>query len=236
MKITIAHLFYDLMNLYGESGNILALKKSLLSQGLDVDIKNISINNHLDLTDVDIIYIGSGTESNKLLALNYLKRHNDELYQAFISKKFFLVTGNAIELFGEKLHSQDQILDGMCFFDYVTIKANSRIVSECVFNFDKIKEKIIGFENHANEISDLNSPLFTVEKGFGYNKKAKVEGIQLNNFYGTYLIGPIFARNPEFLEYFVREVIKNKYVDFEFKAFDFDIEKKAHDKYLTKYN
>ena len=103
MKITIVHLFYDLMNLYGESGNILALEKCLMSQGISVEVKNVSLNNPLDLTDVDIIYIGSGTESNMIMALDYLKRHKDEIYQAFVSNKFFLVTGNAIEMFGKSI-------------------------------------------------------------------------------------------------------------------------------------
>ena len=236
MKITIAHLFYDLMNLYGESGNILALKKCLLSQGLDVEIKNISLNNSLDLTDVDVIYIGSGTTTNSLLALDYLRRHKDEINQAFIANKFFLVTGNAIEMFGKSIFSNGERKDALNFFDFETVKSSSRIVSECVFNFEEISQKILGFENHANEISGITSPLFTVERGFGSNKSLKVEGIHLNNFYGTYLIGPLLARNSEFLEYFARKIILSKDKDFEFKDFNFEIEKKAHKKYLEKYN
>ena len=236
MKITIVHLFNDLMNLYGESGNILALQKSLLSQGIDVEIKNISLNDSLDLTAVDVIYIGSGTDINKFIALDYLKRHKEEITQAFISNKFFLITGNAIEMFGKSIYSNGQKLDAINMFDYEVVKSNSRIVSECVFDFEETSEKILGFENHANEITGITNPLFTVEKGFGSNKAIKVEGIHLNNFYGTYLIGPLLARNPEFLEYFIKKIVLSKDKDFKFKAFNWEIEQKAHEKYLEKYN
>lgn len=236
MKITIVHLFYDLMNLYGESGNVLAIQNCLLGQGLDVEIKNISLTDPLDLTDVDVIYMGSGTESNMMIALDYLRRHSDEINDAFSSKKFFLVTGNAIELFGKKIFINGQVIDGLNIFDYETTKSNSRNVSECIFNFDEIEEKILGFVNHSSEMSGISSPLFTVKKGIGSNKSSKIEGIHLNNFYGTYLIGPILARNPKFLEYFAKKIILNKYANFEFKDFDFEIEEKAYIKYLEKYN
>ena len=60
MKITIGHLFHDLLNLYGENGNVLALEKAFMQQGIDVEIKNFSIDNEpWNLEDIDILYIGS---------------------------------------------------------------------------------------------------------------------------------------------------------------------------------
>ena len=70
MKITIGHLFYDILNLYGESGNILALKYALEKQGIEVEIKEISLNDELYLGDLDLVYMGAGTEANQLLALD----------------------------------------------------------------------------------------------------------------------------------------------------------------------
>ena len=236
MKIVIVHLFYDLLNLYGESGNVLSLKNCLEKQGIDVEIKNISLNDTFDLSNADIIYLGSGTESNKLIALNYLMQYKEEIHQAYKCNKFFLSTGNSIELFGKTLLYNNETIDCINLFDFKTTKSSSRIVSECVFNYENTYEKVLGFENHENEMSNTSNPLFTVEQAFGYNRLSKVEGIHENNFYGTYLIGPLLSRNPVFLEYFVRQLVLNKDKNFEFKSFDLEIEKKAHDNYIKKYS
>ena len=75
MKITIGHLYYDILNLYGESGNILALKYALEHQGIEVIIKELTITDELDFSDLDFVYIGCGTEQNQLVALKHLKKY-----------------------------------------------------------------------------------------------------------------------------------------------------------------
>ena len=69
MKITIGYLYYDLLNLYGDSGNIKTLKYHLEEQGIVVDIKNISVGDKKDFKDIDLLYIGSGTNDNTIVAL-----------------------------------------------------------------------------------------------------------------------------------------------------------------------
>ena len=83
MNITIGHLYYDILNLYGESGNVLALKYALEQQGINVHIKELTITDELDFTDLDFIYIGSGTEDNLMLALDDLKKDVDSLKEFF---------------------------------------------------------------------------------------------------------------------------------------------------------
>lgn len=237
MKITIGHLFYDLLNLYGESGNVIALKNALESQNIEVEIKNLSLTEKTwNLNDIDILYIGAGTEHNQMLALNLLLKYKDEINEMIINNKYILATGNSIELFGKVIKTKEQEINALNIFDYITERTDKRIVSECVFNLDEIQDKILGFENHQGEITGITNPLFTVEKGFGSNLKYKFEGFKFNNFYGTYLIGPILARNPKFLENLCKDIILSKDSNFEFKKFDFEIEQKAHDKFLKKYD
>lgn len=237
MKITIAHLFYDLLNLYGESGNILALQNALTTQGIEVEIKKYSLNDeNWQLDDVDILYMGSGTESSTMLTSEKLKEYSKDINELYINNKVILATGTAIELLGQKIIDFDASYDGLGLFDYITTRTKSRIVSECVFSFEKVNSKILGFENHQGEIENIKSPLFTVEKGFGSTSNLKVEGIMSKNLYATYLIGPLLVRNPEFLEYICKIVILNKDPDFTFKDFNLDLEKKAHDKFLEKYS
>ena len=108
MKITIGHLFYDLLNLYGENGNVLALEKILTSQGIEVEIKNLSIDNESwNLDELDVVFIGAGTEQNQLLALNTLIKYKQEINQMILNNKLFICTGNSIELFGKQINVDD---------------------------------------------------------------------------------------------------------------------------------
>lgn len=237
MKITIGHLFHDLLNLYGENGNVMALERALKAQGVEVEIKNFSLYNEpWNLENLDILYIGAGTEQNQLIALNTLINYKETINQLLLDNKFFIVTGNSIELFGKCIKKQDTIINTLDIFNYETHRTEKRIVSECVFNYEEIQDKILGFENHQGNIYGITEPLFAIEKGFGSEPDSTKEGIRKNNFYGTYLIGPLLARNPKLLEKICRDVILSKDTDFQFQPFDFTLEQKAHDEFLNKYS
>lgn len=237
MKITIGYLFNDLLNLYGENGNVMALKNALESQDIQVEIRNLSLTNQpWILDDIDILYIGAGTEYNQILALNTLLKYKDEINQMIMNNKYILATGNSIELFGKSIKQQDKEIPALGTFDYIVERTDKRIVSECVFKYDEIEDKILGFENHQGVIIGISSPLFSVEKGFGSNMQSQVEGFRQNNFFGTYLIGPLLVRNPKLLEKLCRGIISNIDANFKFKEFDFEMEQKAHDKFLKKYD
>lgn len=210
MKIVIGHLFYDLLNLYGESGNILALKRALENKDIEVEIKQISINDELDLDELDYIYIGSGTENNQIIALDYLKKYKSDIIEAINSHKFFLATGNAIELFGKEIVVDDNFkVEAIGAFDYYTVRTDNRIVSECSFEFKENDNKIIGFTNHQGITKDIKSPLFLKYKEDS-NEILLEDGIHEKNFFGTYVIGPLLVRNPEFLEYIIKELISSR--------------------------
>lgn len=210
MKIVIGHLFYDLLNLYGESGNILAIKNALENKNIEVEIKQISINDELNLQELDYIYIGSGTENNQLIALDYLKKYKNEIIEAINNNKLFLVTGNSIELFGKEIVANDDLkIEAIGAFDYYTVRSKNRIVSECSFNFDEINSKIIGFTNHQGLTKNIKNPLFVKYKE-DTNEILAEDGIHENNFFGTYVIGPLLVRNPEFLEYIIEKLILSK--------------------------
>lgn len=209
MKIVIGHLFYDLLNLYGESGNILALEKELKNRNIEVEIKKISLNDNLDLEEIDFIYIGSGTENNQIIALDYLNRYKNDIINAFNKNKLFLVTGNAIELFGKEIIDKDNRIEAIDLFDYYTERTKERIVSECSYNFVENNCKIVGFTNHQGMVKNIEHPLFVKYKDSSQEIIFK-EGILEKNFFGTYVIGPLLVRNPEFLNYIADELIVKK--------------------------
>lgn len=236
MKITIGHLFYDLLNLYGESGNILALKKAMELQGIEVEIRYLSLDNAWNLEDIDFLYIGTGTKNNQKIALETLKKYKEKIKKHIENNKFFLATGNSIELFGKYIIDKETKDEMLSMFNYFTLKTDNRRVSECIFKYEKIKSKILGFQNNEGKTIDSITPMFKVEKGFGTEKDEDTEGFMYKNFYATYLIGPILARNPELLELLCKDLILNKDNNYEIKDFDFEIEKEAHKRYMKRYD
>lgn len=220
MKITIGHLYNDLMNLYGEIGNIKVLKYQLKKQGIDVLVKNLSINDDIDFDELDMIYIGQGTEENRLLVLEDLIKYKDKIKDAINDGKFFLITGNALALFGKYIKLNEKEIKALNVFNFYTEQSEKRFVNEVVTNTKLIKEDIYGFMNHSDITIENNNYLFTNE------------GVMYNNFYGTNIIGPLLARNPLFLKYFIKKFIINKNKKFKFKPFDLKLEEMAYKEFI----
>ena len=236
MNITIMHLYYDLMNLYGENGNIKAIKSYLEQLGINVKIKFVTIDDEINLNNVDFIYIGSGTEENQKLVLNHLKKYKNEIKNYIDKNKFILATGNSFELFGKKLTLNKKNYECLGLFEYNTIAEDFRIVDEVIVKSKLINEPIIGFVNHYGIIKDIKTPLFEVIKGTGNYPKDKNEGFNYLNFYGTHIIGPILVRNPYLLTKIINNLIKQKDKNFKLKKGNLNFEIEAYQHYIKKYN
>lgn len=220
MEITIGHLYYDLMNLYGEIGNIKVLTYHLKNQGIKVNIKNLSIDDDINFDELDLIYIGSGTNNNQLLVLNDILKYKEDIHKYYNDNKFFLITGNTIELFGEQIIDIDNnVHEGLKLFDYYTKENKKRIVNEVYIPSLFTKENILGFNNHFGSIYKDNIKL---DNKFIFN----------NNFYGTYTLG-LLPRNPSFTKYFIKQLIINKNKKFKIKDFNFKLDKKAYTDFIT---
>ena len=78
--IKILHLYYDLLNLSGEQGNILALKKAFNNQNVEVKLYCLSVDDKIKFSDYDLIYMGNGSNSNFSIALEDIKKYKKELH------------------------------------------------------------------------------------------------------------------------------------------------------------
>lgn len=199
MKLVIGHLYNDLMNLYGENGNIKVLMYHLKSLKIDVELKELSLENKINFDNLDLIYMGCGTENNRKIVLNNLMKYKNNIKKAYKDNKMFLITGNALALFGEYIEDiNNEKIECLSIFNFHTKIENKRFVKEVSTKAKFVNDDILGFLNTSDKL---------------YNDKGKeIEGygIYKKNFYGTNLVGPILARNPEFLNYFVTKLIKYK--------------------------
>ena len=235
MYIKIAYLYYDLMNLYGERGNINVLVETFKQQDINVSVTELSLNDKIDFNYYDLYVIGSGTESNQKRVLEDLKKYKDKIKDSIENGKFFLCTGNSIELFGKTIKDDDNIYEGLDIFDYDTIYKD-RIVCEVLFRCELIEDYILGFQNQGGSIDNYEFNLFDVLSGIGSHIGSKKEGIHYKNFYATYVIGPILARNPKFLEKFVIDIILDKNSNYRYKTFDLKLDKDAQDNFIKLYH
>ena len=101
MEFHIAHLYYDILNLYGEHGNVNALKRQLETQGIEPVIHFLSVDDEIDVSKFDLIYIGAGTEENEKFVLTHLLKYKDDILSAIEKGTFFLITGSALISLGK---------------------------------------------------------------------------------------------------------------------------------------
>lgn len=210
--IRVLHLYYDLLNLYGEQGNILALKRAFKNQNVDVEVDYLSVQDKIDFKKYDLVYIGSGSTENLLTSLEDIKRHKKELKKYIESKKCLLATGNSYLLFGQKINN----IDALGIFDYYAV-SSKKMAQESLMELYQEKD-IIGFQNREFIVNNKKNHLFKVKEGICDNLKSEYEGYHEYNFYGTFVIGPILIRNPHFTNKLVKEIMeKNNLIYHEYE-------------------
>ena len=235
-KIKIAHLYYDLMNLYGENGNVRYLKKKLEQQGLDVEVCFLTKDDEINFKKYDFYYIGMGSDDNKLIVLEDILKYKKDIKEAIDSGKYFLVTGNAVELFGEGIISlNNELTVTLETFKYQVKEEEFRIVGEQFYSTTLTDNKIVGFQNRSSVMINVKeNKLFDVIKGTGYKPEEMIEGIYKNNFFGTYLLGPILVRNPYFTDYIVEGICES--ISHTYKVNNDDMAYKAYVEYLKNFH
>ena len=210
--IKVLHLYYDLLNLYGEQGNILALKRAFKNQNIDIEVDYLSVQDKIDFKKYDLVYLGSGSAENLLIALEDIKRHKKELKKYIESKKVLLATGNSYLLFGQKINN----LDALGIFDYYAA-SSEKMAQESLMELYQEKD-IIGFQNREFIVNNKKNHLFKVKEGLCDNLKSEYEGYHEYNFYGTFVIGPLLIRNPHFTNILVKEIMeKNNLIYHEYE-------------------
>lgn len=240
MKIKIAHLYYDMMNLYGENGNIRSIKKYLEDKQIKYEIDLISLNDKINFEKYDLFYMGMGTEKNQELVIKDLKKYKKDIKKSIENNKFYLMTGNAYEIFGKYIIDfKGNKIKCLNIFPYYTKRiiqehfmqdCNFRIIGTIVGSTNLIKNKIIGFQNRGGTIHDNNSPFLKLSYGVGNKPNDKFEGYIYKNFIATYTLGPIMIRNPFLTEYLINKLLNKSDL-----KYNNEVEKKAYYKFFENF-
>lgn len=235
MKIKILHLYYDIMNLYGEYANILLLQKHLVDQGADVTIDKKTLNDNINFKDYDFIFIGEGTEKNRNVILNDIRKYKDEIKKYIDSNKFILMTGITYEILGKTIDNDE----ALGIFDFRTISTKNRITSDVILDSSCFNEKTIGFINTSSKVVENTYPLFKIIKISGESEE-KIdfinEGLHYKNTFATFITGPILVRNPHILKYFVISLCKEKNKNFIYQDIEYKDESDSYNLAINELN
>lgn len=199
----ILYLYYDIMNLYGENGNIRMIERVLKSKGVEVEIDRKTItDSDIDFAQYDFIYCGAGTELSRDACLKHLKQFIGSLKNAFEKDVVMLFTGNSYEMLGKSIHTASgEDTEGLGIFGFTVEEQKKNRYSGDVKLTSEISDKtFIGYINKCSKVGDIKTPLFKVEVMAG-NLQCAQDGIRERNFFGTQVTGPIMVKNPDFAEY-----------------------------------
>ena len=206
MNKTIEILFPEFCNLYGDISNMKYLKRCLTEANFvetNFNEEPMFIKN-----DVDMIYIGPMTENMQEKVIKKLMPYKERIEELIKKNVVFLVTGNALEIFGKYIENEDGIkIEALGIFNiYAKRNMMNRHNSIFVGKYENIE--IVGFKSQFTFCYGNNENMYfaEVEKGIGLNDKSKLEGIKKNNFIGTYVIGPILILNPEFTKSIIEKM------------------------------
>ena len=229
-SIKILQLYPDELNVYGDDGNILALKKRLEWRGFKAEIIKHNVNDDLNVVP-DIIVSGGGQDSNQ----DNIK--NDFLRIALKLKNFIenstptLLICGSYQLFGKYFQTQEgKKIEGINILDIYTIAGKKRLIGNTVFQTE-IAGEIIGYENHSGltYLGENVKPLGVISKGGGNNGKDNTEGVIYKNLIGTYAHGPVLPKNPRLADFLIEKALQKKLgSDFRLSELNDDIENQAH--------
>lgn len=206
-EIKILHLFPKLLSLYGEYGNVAVLRRTLEQNGIEVQVDSYE-DGILNLEGYGLVYVGAGTEDNLMEAIRRLLPYADEIKASVAGSTRWLVSGNAMTLFGAAVSRYEAASPALGCFDYSTTIHDDRRYLGDVLTEEAFGGPLVGFINTSSVFTGVAAPLLTLKlnTNLGNDKKGCMDGIHVGNFYGTQLIGPVLAKNPHLLCHICREL------------------------------
>ncbi len=242
-ELKILYLYPDILELYGDFGNIQILKYRLEKRGIKAIIEQYSIgDNTPNFNNYDLVFAGGGADQEQGILADDLIKYKDNIKDAINNGVFFLLICGAYQLFGKYYKSADgNIVPGLEVFDYYTEAINDR-KKRCIGNIiietslNGKTSKIIGFENHGGQTFNISNPFGKVLFGNGNKFGDTEEGYFQKNVIATYLHGPLLSKNPELTDYIIKHCLDRKYdEDITLEPLDDTFEELCRNQLLNKF-
>jgi CobQ-like glutamine amidotransferase family enzyme len=237
MELTICHLYPDLLNLYGDRGNLITLAHRAGWRGIAARIEERGLGEPLTAGGYDLYFIGGGEDRQQRLAADDLRAGKAaSLREAAAAGAVVLAVCGGYQLLGHYYRpSEGEDLPGVGLLDLVTEHpgpAAKRLIGNIVIRSPHLGDgTLVGFENHGGRtrLGRRASPLGHVVVGFGNNGEDSTEGAVEGTVYGTYLHGPLLPKNPRFADHLIETALRRRYGPVMLASLDDVLETQAHE-------
>lgn len=244
MELKICHMYPDLLNLYGDRGNIMCLNRRCAWRGIDVEVTDVPIGEKASLTDFDLVFIGGGQDFEQEVLLHDLHGTGKaaNIISAIEDGVTFLTICGGYQMLGTYYETHDgKKCDFIGALELYTVGGRERMIGNYMFRCggESGGSTVVGFENHSGRtwLGSGLKPLGEVLVGFGNNGEDGTEGVRYKNVFGTYSHGPLLPKNPELCDLILRTALEHRYGSAVLAPLDDTAELLAHDemvKRLTK--
>ncbi|MBU9788363.1 glutamine amidotransferase [Lentilactobacillus sp. IMAU92037] len=215
--LNVCHLYGDLMNTYGDLGNILVLNYLAEKMGVELTSEVISLDQAFDPDKYDIIVFGGGQDFEQSIVSKDIQTKKAGLTDFIEDNGSVVAICGGYQLLGHYyIGANGEKLLGIGALDHYTDKQKDhRFIGNVVIENEETGEQYHGFENHQGItfLGQDERPLGKVLEGHGNNGQDKTEGAIYKNVYCTYFHGPILARNNQIAKHVLINALKRKYPD-----------------------
>ncbi len=232
MELKICHLYPDILNLYGDRGNVLCMEKRLQWRGMEVSTTGVSVGESLDASRYDLFFVGGGQDFEMEVLLNDLASGKAaQIKSAIEDGKTFLAICGGYQMLGQYYKTPEgKQYDFIGALDLYTEGSQERLIGDYIFSCEETGGEVVGFENHAGKtwLGASVRPLGHVIRGCGNNGQDGTEGARYNNVFASYSHGCLLPKNPVLCDYILHTALQQKYGQVEWPTLDDILETNAH--------
>ena len=220
-KLKRLHMYPNVLDLYGDSGNVDVLRYRCKMRGIELEGYQHHMNkaDETDFSDMDIIYLGGGADYEQQLLAEDLMSCKDRIKAAYDGGVFLLMICGGYQLLGQYYKdSNGERIPGLGLFGYHTEASTNkrdRCIGNIVIETDIVGKpyKVIGFENHGGQTTDVSTPFGKVLCGNGNVRGGGFEGYCEERVIATYLHGPLLSKNPVLADHIIRKALERRGMD-----------------------
>lgn len=218
-ELNLAHLYGNLLNTYGDNGNLLMLQYYAKKMDIDLHTEIVSIHEDFDPKKFDLAFFGGGQDYEQTIVSKDIQTKKEAITQFIEENRVMLAICGGYQLLGHYYTGANgEKIAGISALDHYTLSQdNNRFIGDIVIHNEEFNETYYGFENHNGRtfLGKGERPLGKVLEGKGNNGEDETEGVIYKNVYGSYFHGPILARNENLAVRLLKTALTNKYGNIE---------------------
>ena len=212
MRLTIGHFYPELLNLYGDRGNVICMEQRLKWRGIEVEVVEFDLHDEIDFSKLDIVLLGGGSDREQLLVCDRLRAIGEAFGDYVEQGGVVLAICGGYQLLGNSYKMGEETIQGLGILDITTERGETRLIGNVVLQSPQFPLPIVGFENHGGRtFTGDYKPLGKVICGSGNNGQDKTEGVLYKNVVGTYLHGPLLPKNPHLCDHLLQTALSRRY-------------------------